>query len=225
MNSAVFVIVGGLPFFLLLIPAVIFRAKQMSTNYGPLKLFSGRPQSRGTLICTSVNAPTMGKKLRFNYNFDLIAHGNNLTGCCTPVTSNGKTSWSVDVFMSRDEDTVKGRDVYGANSKIFEGKLTVNEANLTRGFPKGSLLDRLNGPLQFRITNGIVRFSNVNNSQTGIASSSRLTIENSKISGQLIHYRESWQAAVELEYGDIPFEMAVLAIIIMSDDILSHHHD
>jgi hypothetical protein len=219
MNLIWFFIIAIVIFLLIVIPLGLFQANQLAKTYGPEQQISGNPCAWGSLICESWKAPTIGGTLQFPYEVTLYAQGDALTG--EYRYAQRKAVYSGQIFLTYRQGSVKGR----LDGSVVEGKLSPDEADLTLGYPQGSLISFLNGPFAFRIAGEDVYFLNTDNSQDSIGATSKLTVEADRISGQLEHGRQSWVASVDVTYQGVPRELVTLALLLMSSAILSFHHD
>lgn len=227
MNIGALLIVAGILFFVAGIPILLLRVKQLSRNYGPKEPARGNSRAGGTLLCRIKNAPALGKSPRFAYELNLKTEGDDFFGeyRYPPESDSQKTIYAGRVCWSARQGRIRGRLAGIKDRKVLEGRLLSGKFDLERGFPKGSGLAFLNSPFQFRIEKDRVRFIKTDNGQGCIAPDSHLDIRDNAVSGRLIHSRESWMIDVDVVCKGAAPEWAVLAILLMGDDILDFHHD
>jgi hypothetical protein len=213
-------VIIGFGILLLEIRRVDKRASKL--GYGPPAQLGGQPCAQGRLVCVSVDAPTLGRDLSFEYSFRLHTDGTNATG--TYDYQRGIANYSGEVFLSLKGGRVKGRSLMGGFRSV-EGSISPNQIRLLRGYPEGSLLRFINGPYEFSIRNGRVYFDNTTRAGS-VSSKSELRIEGNRISGRVLHGPQTtWGVEVDVTFAELPEEAVVLAIVLSCDDILSFHHD
>lgn len=225
MDLGVLILIGGgFIFFLVFLPLALLYERRLKKRYGPKEQLPGPPRVRGTLVCKTWKAPTIGKKPTFVYKLNLSAAGDDLTGKYRypPQTERKKPIYSGEVFLTYLQGYVKGR----SDNKVVEGKLSPTQADLRLGFAKGSLLSFLNTPFRFSIAGERLRFfSNRGGRQDSIHPRSQLNIAKNKISGQLGYYpNETWLIEVDVAYRGVPPELVTLALLMVSNDIFELHH-
>lgn len=200
--------------------------KAIKYGYGPKLPIRTTPCATGSLVCVSVNAPTLGRSLSFPYAFTLTANDRSVTGSYeyrAKKRAMAETIYSGELFLSFSGDRVKGRALM-AGLQSVEGTVDATEAQLTRGQPKASWLSFLNGPFSYSIHQGRVLFQNTERAGC-ISKDSELRIHGGRVSGRLLHGPQTtWAVEVDVQYRNIADERVALAVILACNDILSVHH-
>ncbi len=212
---------------LLLALLLFFRqGRRKSYKYGPPGPVGGVPSATGRLLCQALKAPILGKTPRVLYLMELSRKGAEITGRFYPEEEAKRNKrYSGAVFLDYRQDRVYGRIVDSRNIKVVSGRLTPVSVDVTLGFPKESVLGFLRSAFQFGIQSGGVRFLLTDKNQGDIhREESRLAVKPDRISGKLVHYRESWLVDVEVAVAGVAPEAATLAVMLMVNDILRYHH-
>lgn len=200
--------------------------KAIKHGYGPKVQVPGDPIATGTLVCVSANAPTLGRKLSFQYEFQLRADERHATATYEYRAKRRMTPDTVyngELFLSFAGEHVKGRALM-AGLQSVEGTIDAKTTRLRRGQPKESLLSFLNGPFEYSIKQGRVFFENTIRAGC-IGRDSELRIDGDRISGRVYHGpQKTWAVEVDISYHDIASERMALAVILACNDILSVHH-
>lgn len=96
---------------------------------------------------------------------------------------------------------------------------------LTRGQLKGGILGILNGPYEYSVRAGKVRFDKATRAGN-ISKDSELLIEGSRISGRVFHGpQKTWAVDVDVTFENVRDEAALLAVVLACDHILRETHD
>ncbi len=223
MDWGVFIITAGLFFFLVLIPIALIQAQILTKQYGPAQPLDSAPTAQGRLTCRSAKAPTLGRKLVFDYELSLTAVGGDLTGeyRYPPESSGKKAIYTGEVLLSYRGGQVRGR----LRRKVVEGALSPVGGELMMGFPKESIMGRFSGPFEFAIEGETVRLLNTSNAHGSIAPDSRLSVSENEVIGWLAHPRGSWVVDVDVKHHGAAREAVLLAVLLVSNEILEFHHD
>ena len=80
MNWGAIIITVSLVFFLGVIPLVLLQSQQRKKNYGPKRQTGGLKVMQGSFVCQNRKAPTLGKKLRFDYVVRILTEGDDFLG-------------------------------------------------------------------------------------------------------------------------------------------------
>ncbi len=200
--------------------------KAIKEGYGPAAQLRSGAGAAGSLVCVNEDAPTLNRSLSFPYSFKLNASKGDLTGAYTYAANKSRIAGPVykgEVFLSFLKDRVKGRSLMGG-LKTVDGVLSKTRAELRRGYPKSSLLSFLNGPYEYSINRGKVRFDKT--TQAGsISKKSDLIIQGNRIKGRVLHGPQTtWAVDVDVRVNGVPSEQAALAVILACNDILCTHH-
>ncbi|MEL6361498.1 MAG: hypothetical protein AAFR21_10460 [Pseudomonadota bacterium] len=200
--------------------------KAIKNGYGPKLQISGAQSADGKLVCVNANAPTLNKSISFPYSFRLNSSKGNLTGAYKYKANRSKfhdTVYNGELFLSFNKDHVKGRTLMGG-LKTVDGVVDATKARLVRGHPKQSFLSFMNGPYEYSVHRGKVRFDKTTLAGN-ISKESDLRIERDRISGRVFHGpQKTWAVDVDVRYNNITSEKAALAVILACNDILSVHH-
>jgi hypothetical protein len=196
--------------------------RAQAKGYGPKLQISGEPCANGHLNCVSYKAPTLGKSLSHNFALRLYADKGNVTGVFEHIQS--PKDFSGSLFLSFSGGQVKGRSLMGG-LQVCEGAVGTGGARLTRGQPKGGMLGLFNGSYEYSVRGGAVYFDKTT-SPGSISKDSQLLLENGRISGQVFHGpQKTWAVDVDVSFGEIKNEAALLAVILACDHILCQIHD
>lgn len=200
--------------------------KAIKHGYGPKTQVPGNPNATGMLVCVSVDAPTLGRKLSFPYSFQLTANERHATATYEYRAKRRMTPDTVyngELFLSFSGENVKGRALMAGQMSV-EGTVDARHARLRRGKPKESFLSFLNGPFDYSINQGRVHFENTTRAGC-IGRDSDLRVDGERISGVVYHGpQKTWGVEVDISYRGIASERMVLAVILACNDILSVHH-
>lgn len=200
--------------------------KAIRHGYGPKAQVPGDPNATGMLVCVSVDAPTLGRKLSFPYSFELTSNESHATATYEYRAERRMTADTVyngEVFLSFAGEHVKGRALMAGLMSV-EGTVDATHTRLRRGKPKKSFLSFLNGPYEYSINHGRVLFENTIRAGC-VGRDSDLRIDCDRISGRVYHGpQKTWAVEVDITYRDIASERIALAVILACNDILSVHH-
>lgn len=223
MNWGALIVIVGLIFFLGVIPLAFLQASLLKKGYGPEQRSRGPLVMQGRLVCQNWKAPSLGKKLQFDYAASLTGQTEDFWGeYHYPSQNNGKRQpiYTGELFLTYHQGAIKGR----SDRKVVQGELGQVQGNLQLGFPQRSLLGWMNSPFQFRIDGGNVLFLNTSKGNGAIGHGSKLTINERSIVGRLVDWKQAWVIEVDIQYRRVAPELIVLAILMMSNDIFTFHN-
>ena len=218
MGGFIFILIALILVVILLLIVLLWGQSQ-KRNYGPQQLLDGPSFCSGTLTFKSLNAPTLGKELNFDYTLMVTANNKEITGSYRyPADENQEKIYGGQIFITKKNGTLVGR----TDRKYFEGQLSHTQANLQTMYRAANIFK---APFQFEINNGEVNFTNTANNQAVIDSNSQLTVTPAHIQGRILHTQESWVIGVDINYQNIAAELMTLIVLLLCNDILDYHHD
>ncbi|MEO0543114.1 MAG: hypothetical protein AAFY99_04765 [Pseudomonadota bacterium] len=213
-------------FAILFIEIIKLDGKAIKEGYGPKKHVQGISNATGKLVCVSANAPTLNRSISFPYALNLNFNKGKMSGTYEYRARRSQTVETVyngELFLSFDRDKVKGRSMM-AGLKTIEGILDTTKARLKRGHPKKSMLSFLNGPFEYSLNSGKVRFEKTTLAGN-ISDESDLRVQGNRITGRVYHGpQKTWAVEVDVIVNKISVEKAALAVILACNDILCVHH-
>ena len=222
MNWGAIIIIVGLVFFLGVIPLVLLQSQQRKKKYGPKRQTGGLKVMQGSLVCQNWKAPTLGKKLRFDYVVRILTESDNFWGNYHYPSdpSIRKPVYTGEVLLTASQGEIKGK----TDQNVVEGQLNPHQGVFTLGFPRGSLLSWLNSPFQFGIKGQEVDFLNTSKGTGRIGRDSHLRIGEGSTVGRLEDWKGAWVMEVDVTYWEVAPEIVVLIILLMSNDIFEFHN-
>ena len=201
--------------------------KAIAQGYGPESHVNGSLGAQGTLVCVNADAPTLNRSISFPYQFQAKSRMGDLTGRYEYASERSKMVKPIyrgALYFRFRNNHVKGRTQMGG-LRAIEGTVDPGKAELSYGYPKGSLLSLLKGSFGYSVDRGgNVHFTNTAHSGS-ISENSKLSIQGNRMTGRVLHGPQTtWAVEVDVAIAGIEPEQATLAVIMACNDILATHH-
>lgn len=200
------------------------KREKESAKYGPSSLISAPSNIQGKLIWNARNVPTLGTKMTYQHNLELVQQGEALTGTFHGYQGKHQT-YQGEIYLSNQRGKIEGRyKVYNRgkdySTTVVHGVLGQKEAYLYFGIPNKDKkfsnqlkLQFTDQGLSWQASAGVVR-------HVYLSSSGQLTLKEHEITGQVIDQREWGDIDIQVSHHNASAELARVAVLLCCSEIL-----